>query len=519
MKRLLPVLIAVTLIVAVFCLLPRAEQSNMLPEKLDDLDGCRVGIQTGLNYENYLARSCPGAEPVFFSEYRSMFPALQQGKLDAMLTESTSFIVEKEEYKGLVAIGEPLESIDCGIGVSTNGKGRSLLAQLNAFIAECKADGTYEAMRDYWLKNYDRGNTSVDKSGITGENGVVVFAAEAAWEPMCFIGNSGDLQGYDVEFIYRFCRKYGYEPQIIPLEYDAMSAALASGRCSVAMGLVQDEERAEAVRFADSYVSYDVLAVVYRGAEEDVPFLESVAKSFEKTFIREDRWKLFLEGAGTTLLISALSVLFGTGLGLLLYLWVYNGKKAEQVVTDIIGWIAGSTPTVVMLMILYYIVFKSYTISNVAVSIVGFTLVFGCSFYEKIVSGVKAVGPGQVEAARAQGFTANQTFFCILFPQALDHMALNYQSDVVSLIQDTSVVGYIAVLDLTKMSDLIRGRTYEPFFPLIATALIYYLIIWLVTALLKRVFNALNNRNRRDENVLKGIRPISPERQEEERKG
>lgn len=272
------------------------------------------------------------------------------------------------------------------------------------------------------------------------------------------------------------------------------------------MGLVEDEERAEAVNFTDSFISYDVIAVYYQGAENDTPFLEGLKNSFEKTFLREDRWKLFLEGAGTTLLISALSVLFGTGLGLLLYLWVANGKKAEQVVTDIIGWIAGSTPTVVLLMILYYIVFGTYTISNVAVSIVGFTIVFSCSFYEKIVSGVKAVGPGQEEAARAQGFTANQTFFRILFPQALDHMAPNYQSDVISLIQDTSVVGYIAVQDLTKMSDLIRGRTYEPFFPLIATALIYYLIIWLFTALLSKTFKSINNRNRKEERILRKIK-------------
>ena len=515
MKRLLPVLIAVALIAAVFCLLPASEQSHRQIDTLDDLNGCRVGIQTGLNYEDYLADACPGAEPVFFSEYRSMFPALQQGKLDAMLTENTSFIVERVEYEGLAAIEEPLDHIDCGIGVSNNGIGRSLLNQLNTFIAECKTDGTYEKMTDYWFDNYNRGNTSVDKSGLTGENGRVIFAAEAAWEPMCFVGSGGELQGYDVDFIYRFCRKYGYEPEIIPLEYDAMSAALAGGRCAVAMGLVEDEERAEAVSFADSYVSYDVIAVYYQGAENNTPFLEGIANSFEKTFIREDRWKMFLEGAGTTLLIAALSVLFGTGLGLLLYLWVFNGKKAEQIVTDILSWIAGSTPTVVLLMILYYIVFGAYTISNVAVSIVAFTIVFGCSFYEKILSGVKAVGTGQEEAARAQGFTANQTFFRILFPQAIDHMAPNYQSDVISLIQDTSVVGYIAVLDLTKMSDLIRGRTYEPFFPLIATAIIYYLIIWLVTALLRKVFKALNNRNRRSGHVLKGISPVGPENQAE----
>ena len=342
-----------------------------------------MGIQTGLNYENYLAEACPKAEPVFFSEYRSMFPALQQGKVDAMLTESISFVIEKVEYKGLAAIEEPLNFIECGIGVSNNGIGKSLLPQLNTFIAEYRDDGTYEEMADYWLENYDRGNTSVDKSGITGENGVVVFADEAAWEPMCFVGSGGDLQGFDVDFIYRFCRKYGYKPEIIPLEYDAMSAALASGKCSVAMGLVENQERAEAVNFTDSFITYDVIAVYYQGAKNDTPFLERLENSFGKTFLREDRWKLFLEGTGTTLLISALSVLFGTGLGLLLYLWVANGKKAEQVVTDIISWIAGSSPTVVLLMILYYNVLGSYTISNVAVSTVGFTTVFSCSLKQK----------------------------------------------------------------------------------------------------------------------------------------
>ena len=511
MKRLWPVLLALVLMIAVFFLLPRAEQSFKRLETLDDLNGCRIGVQTGLNYEDYLAEACPGAECVFFSEYRSMFPALQQGKLDAMLTEDNSYIVERVEYKGLTAVETPLARIDCGIGVSSKGIGKSLLAQLNAFIAKCNDDGTREAMTDYWITNYDRGNTSVDRSGITGENGMVTFATEAAVEPMCFVGIGGELQGYDVDFIYRFCREYGYKPEIIALEYDAMSAALASGKCSVAMGLVEDEERAEAVSFADSYVSYHVIAVYFQDAADKAPFLDRIAKSFEKTFVREERWKLFLEGAGTTLLIAGLSVLFGTGLGLLLYLWVANGKKAEQAVMNVLDWIAGSTPTVVMLMILYYIVFGSFTISNVAVSVVGFSIVFGCNFYEKIVSGVKAVGTGQAEAARAQGFTANQTFFRILFPQALDHMAPNYESDVISLIQDTSVVGYIAVLDLTKMSDLIRGRTYEPFFPLIATALIYYLIIWLVTSLLRRVFRAFNNRNRKEEHVLEGLRPISPD--------
>ncbi len=505
MKRVLPVLIVICLIGAIFCCLPTNKlQTQKQPKTLDDLNGCKVGIQTGLNYEDYLADSCPGAEPVFFSQFPSMFPALQQGKVDAILTESTSFLIESIENEGLVAIEEPLDTVDCGIGVSSDGMGTALLEQLNDFIAEYKSDGTYDEMMRYWFDEYDRDNATVDKSGITGENGVVNFTSEAAYEPVCFVGEGGELLGFDVEFIYRFCREYGYEPVITPLEYDAMSAALASGRCSVAMALIEDEERAEAINFTDGYMSYDILAVYYMDGSQ-APFLQQVAASFTKTFIREGRWQLFLQGAFTTLLISVLSVLFGTVLGLLLYLWVANGKKAEQRVTDFICWIAGSTPTVVLLMILYYILFGNYTISNTAAAVVGFSIVFGCEFYAKIVSGVKAVGTGQEEAARAQGFSVNQTFFRIIFPQAIGHFSNNYMSDVVSLIQDTSVVGYIAVMDLTKMSDLIRGRTYEAFFPLLATAGIYYLLILLVTALLQHLFYKANNQNRKKDRILKGL--------------
>ena len=505
MKRIIPVLIAVCLIGAVFCLLPRSKQTVRHVEKLEDLNGGRVGIQSGLNYEDYLAAKCPEAKPVFFSGFASMLPSLQQGKVDAILTETTSYTVEKLEHPALEYIEEPLEHVDCGIGVSSDNMGESILEQLNEFLAEYKANGTYEEMMDYWFVHYDREHATTDKSGITGENGVVRFTSEASYEPVCFAGAGGELQGFDVDFIYRFCRRFGYEPEIVPLEYDAMAAALASGKYTVAMGLIEDEERAETVNFTDAYMSYDIVAIYFPETQDTTPFLEKVAASFEKTFLREGRWKMFVKGSATTLLISALAVLFGTGLGLILYLWVANGKKAERGVTNFLSWVAGSTPTVVLLMILYYIVFQNYSISNVAVAIVGFTIVFGCSFYEKIVSGVKAVGTGQEEAARAQGFTANQTFFRIIFPQAIGHLSSNYQSDVISLIQDTSVVGYIAVMDLTKMSDLIRGRTYEAFFPLLATAGIYYLLILIVTSLLRWVFFLLDNKNRKKGRILKDI--------------
>ena len=162
-----------------------------------------------------------------------------------------------------------------------------------------------------------------------------------------------------------------------------------------------------------------------------------------------------------------------------------------------------STPSVVLLMILYYVIFKTVTITNIAVSVIGFSLVFGCSFYEIIQGGVKAVGNGQMEAARAQGFSKNQAFFRIIFPQAVEHFMPAYKSEIVSIIQETSIVGYIAVLDLTKMSDLVRARTYDAFFPLIATALMYFLIIWLFSLLVNYISKKTLTKNRKPEKIMK----------------
>jgi len=273
----------------------------------------------------------------------------------------------------------------------------------------------------------------------------------------------------------------------------------------MAVGVMPDEERAEEVLFTDPILDFSIIIAKDSGNTSAESFLVRLGGSIRKTFIRDSRWQMFVQGALTTLMISVLAVLFGTVLGLLLYLWCMHGKEAERAVTGTLCWLMSSTPTVVLLMILYYIIFGAYAVSNIAVAVVGFSLLFGCGFYERIVSGVKAVGSGQEEAARAQGFNQNQTFFKILFPQAAEHFMPSYQGDVIALIQETSVVGYIAVMDLTKMSDLVRGRTYEAFFPLLATAGIYFLIIWLVTMVLRRIGFAVNSKNRRPERIIKRL--------------
>ena len=170
--------------------------------------------------------------------------------------------------------------------------------------------------------------------------------------------------------------------------------------------------------------------------------------------------------------------------------------------------IAG-TPVVVILMILFYVIFgKVRDMSGILVAIIGFTLTFGAFVYDHMTVSVSSVDRGQTEAAYALGYTKNKTFFRIIFPQAMTIFLPSYCGQAVELIKATAVVGYVAVNDLTKMGDIIRSNTYEAFFPLIATAVIYFLLTWILASLLKLLKLRFEPKRRRKEDILKGVKTV-----------
>ncbi len=127
-----------------------------------------------------------------------------------------------------------------------------------------------------------------------------------------------------------------------------------------------------------------------------------------------------------------------------------------------------------------------------------------CPQWETVSVG--SVDRGQTEAAYALGYTKNKTFFRIIFPQAMTIFLPSYCGQAVELIKATAVVGYIAVNDLTKMGDIIRSNTYEAFFPLIATAVIYFLLTWILASLLKLLKLRFEPKRRSKETILKGVK-------------
>ena len=213
--------------------------------------------------------------------------------------------------------------------------------------------------------------------------------------------------------------------------------------------------------------------------------IESVVESFNDNLIAEDRYRMILDGLQVTLLITLCAAVLGTLLGGLVC-WMRMSRRhwLQQVAKVYIELMRG-TPVLVLLMLMYYVVMAPLDATGIVVAIVTFAMNTAAYISEMLRTTIQGIDRGQTEAGLALGFTPRQTFLRIVLPQVVKAVMPVYQGEVVSLLKGTSIVGYIAVSDMTRASDLIRSRTFDAFFPLIVTAIIYFLMAWLIGLLLQ----------------------------------
>ena len=207
-------------------------------------------------------------------------------------------------------------------------------------------------------------------------------------------------------------------------------------------------------------------------------------ESFTNNLIVEDRYRMILDGLQVTLLITFCAAILGTLLGGLVCWMRMSRRKWVQQVAKVYIDIMRGTPVLVLLMLMYYVVMAPVDASGIVVAIITFALNLAAYVSEMLRSAIEGIDRGQTEAGLALGFTRRQTFFRIILPQVVKTVMPVYQGEVVSLLKGTSIVGYIAVADMTRASDLIRSRTFDAFFPLIVTAIIYFIMAWLIGLLL-----------------------------------
>ena len=235
---------------------------------------------------------------------------------------------------------------------------------------------------------------------------------------------------------------------------------------------------------------------------------EKLRADFILNFIDDNRWRYLTTGLVNTLKITLVACLIGIAIGVVIAIirstWDKNretmrpglGKSLLGVgngICQVYLTIIRGTPVVVQLMIIYYIIFANSR-NGVGIAMLAFGINSGAYVAEIIRGGIMATDNGQFEAGRSLGFNYVQTMRYIVIPQVLKDVLPTLANEFIVLLKETSVAGYVAVRDLTKGGDIIRGVTYSPFLPLIAVALIYLVLVlfftWLVGKLERRLRNS-----------------------------
>ena len=219
-------------------------------------------------------------------------------------------------------------------------------------------------------------------------------------------------------------------------------------------------------------------------------FFTSLAESFSNNLIAEQRYRMILDGLQVTLIITLCAAILGTLLGGLVCWMRMSRRQWLQKVAKVYIDIMRGTPVLVVLMLMYYVFMAPLEATGIVVAIVTFGMNTAAYIGEMLRTAIQGIDRGQTEAGLALGYTPRQTFVRIVLPQVIKAVMPVYQGEIISLLKGTSIVGYIAVADMTRASDLIRSRTFDAFFPLILTAIIYFFMAWLVgrllTALVKK---------------------------------
>ncbi|MEN9733590.1 MAG: hypothetical protein RLZ45_1585 [Verrucomicrobiota bacterium] len=443
----------------------------------------RIGTLLGSAHSTWVSKHLPEATLLEFSSIGDIALAVKAGKVDVALSDSSALRELMRQDDSFETVGDALFGFPIAAGVRKDGG--DLRNGFNRFLSDLRTTGIYRQMMERWV---EKGDFRMPPLPAAGTNGVIRVGMTDGGMPFVGVQN-GELVGFEIELVRRFAAGSGRRVEFSNMDFAALIPALASGKVDlIVASIFVTDERKQQIDFTDPYHEETTRAYRLKGAggprtgETTVskPFLDRVRESFESNVLRERRYLLLWEGLKTTVLISLGAAVLGTLLGsLVCWMRMTHNVLLSGLAKVYIALLRG-TPVLVVLMMIFYVVFASVDIHPVLVAILAFGLNFAAYAAEIFRSGIEGLDRGQSEAGIAMGFTRFQTFRFILLPQTLQRILPVYKGEFISLVKMTSIVGYIAVQDLTKASDIIRSRTFDAFFPLVMVALLYFVIAWIL---------------------------------------
>lgn len=422
-------------------------------------------------------------------EFKSLVASIQNGSLDASIAgmtvtderkqsvdftdsyyEAVQYIVTKKDssIKGL----EDLNGLKVAVQEGTTGDILVTPGEDNEVITDS----------DTTVKRFKKGADAILELKNGGVDAVVIDAnpakrfVDANKDSLTCFPDNGSTEEYAIAVSKD-------EPEVLEL--------LNKGLAEVKKDGTFDE-------LVDKYINQDSDSSM-SDKELNGNFLERFGAKCKRVFIDTNGYQLLLKGLRTTIIIAICSSILGILLGFVMALLKLTELRHHR--KTILSRIAGAyidvlrgTPILVQLMIIYMVIFQSRF--GLLAAIVTFSINSSAYVAEIIRGGILAVDSGQMEGGRSLGFTYGETMRYIIIPQAVKNILPALCNEFIALLKETSIVGYVAILDLTKASDFITSRTYEAFLPLIAIAIIYYIIV----KALSKLFAHLERRLRKNDN-------------------
>lgn len=466
---------------------------------VDDLEGAKIGVQLGTTGDIYVSDyegDEAGTKVERYNKGADAIQALKLGKIDCVVIDEQPAIEFVKQNSNISILDEEFTLEDYAFVIAK--ENTELLEKVNAVMEKLKQDGTLADIEKNYIGTEDEiGKFPYLTKDVERNNGTLIVGTNAEFPPYEYHQNN-EIIGIDMDIMRAVSDELGMDIQIEDMAFDAIIAAVTSGKVNIgASGFTVTEERKKSVNFSDTYITSKQVIIVRDGNSFSTT---SLKEKLYDNFIKDNRYQYIVKGLGNTLLITFFAVMIGIVFGFLIAIVRTShdrngGLPVLNALCRIYLTIMRGTPVMIQLLIIYYVILASAT-NKIAVATIAFGLNSAAYVAEIVRSGIMSVDIGQFEAGRSLGLNYRQTMQSIIIPQAVKNILPALLNEFISLLKETSISGYIGLMDLTKGGDIIRSNTYEAFLPLLAVALIYLILVMLLSHVISRLERKLRSNER-----------------------
>lgn len=446
----------------------------------EDIAGLRISTLTGSCYDMELSGR-DDITLVRFNTETDIINSVAIGAVDACVYDEVVFNADVRKQLGVKIAFHGKDEYPAGFGFRK--EDIELRAECDAMLEEMKADGSLDSLCTLWLS--DEG---VDPSTLTpplnnGTEKPLRITTGCSIAPISFM--VGDTwYGLECELMYRLGQRLNRPVEFKYYDSASYMFSLFGGMSDILTGcLFITPEREETTAFSVPYYYYKPAYFIKDTEAANAAktgIWTRISESFRRSLIVEQRWKYITGGLWETLKITLLSILLGSILGCGICACARSRKRGLKKFAHIYNVIVTGIPMLVLLLIMFYVVLVNTGLGATAIAIVAFSIYFAAASGEVFSNSLASVPHAQTEASLALGFTKAQAFFTVVLPQAVRYGLPFYKRQCIELLKATSIVGYLAIQDLTRAGDIIRSRTFDALLPLLIVTVIYFLLAWLI---------------------------------------